>query len=414
MTAARLLVLTPQLPWPPDQGAPIRNWNFLRYLGGDGHYKITLLSFARVGEFGTAIEEQARTVLAKYCDTVEVVPAPASRSKIVRLQTLFTNPQPDLALRLISPPFLDKFRALIQTEKYEAVLCEGLELALFVMATFQGQAQRPRLILDEHNAEWLLQERAYRTDRQAGPKRWPAAAYSFGQARRLRRFEAKTSQFFDQLIAVSPDDKAALERIGVAASLITVIPNGIDLAEFEPHPEVAEEKESLVFTGTMDFRPNVDAVSWFVREVWPLVQKQKPHARFTIVGRRPTAQVRALGRVPGVEVTGSVPDARPYVWRSSLYVVPMRIGGGVRFKVLEALAMGKAVVTTPMGSDGINLVVGREAQVASESIPFARAILDLLDNPDYRQQLGQAGRAFVTENFDWNKLTPRLESVISG
>ncbi len=408
----RLLVLTPQLPYPPDQGAPIRNWNFLRYLGSTSTYDITLLSFARPDEHNTAAESAALRVLHTLCRRVEIVVAPPPRSKASRLQALITNRVPDLALRLASSAFGAKLRELLETEGFDALLCEGLELAAFVMATLPIKAHRPRLILDEHNAEWLLQQRAYQNDREAGPRRYPAAVYSLVQAHRLRRYEAQALNFFDLAIAVSLDDKAALLEIGGADHKIKVIPNGINLDEFAPTPSAIIEPDTLVFTGTMDFRPNVDAVTWFAREIWPIIRAHKPAARFTIVGRRPAPAVVALAQLPGIVVTGSVPDARPYIQRSSVYVVPMRIGGGVRFKVLEALAMGKAVVTTPMGADGIALTPDHEAIVATEPAAFARAVLTLLDNPSRRQQLGETGRAFVMAHYGWPMLTPLLDPVL--
>ena len=409
----RLLVLTPQLPYPPDQGAPIRNWNFLRYLGSTSSYEITLLSFARPGEYDTAAESAARQVLQTLCRRVEIVAAPAPRSKTSRLQALFTKRGPDLALRLASSTFSAKLRELIDTEKFDALLCEGLELSSVVMATIPTQATRPRLILDEHNAEWLLQQRAYQNDREAGPRRYPAAAYSLVQAHRLRRYEVQALKFFDRAIAVSPDDKAALLQIGGATNKIRVIPNGIDLTEFAPNPITTTEPDTLVFTGTMDFRPNVDAVTWFGREIWPTIRAHKPTARFTIVGHRPSPAVIALAQQPGIVVTGSVPDVRPYIKGSCVYVVPMRIGGGVRFKVLEALAMGKAVVTTPLGADGIALTPDHEAIVTTEPAAFAQAVLALLDNSPRRQQLGETGRAFVTAHYGWPMLTPLLDSVLT-
>lgn len=409
----RLLILTPQLPFPPDQGAPIRNWNFIRYLGSSNRYEVTLLSFARPGEHGTTQEATAIETLKKYCSRVEIVAAPPRRSKLARLRTLLKVGRPDLAMRLASPVFQANLKCLLETQRFDAVLCEGLELAPFVLTTFANASPRPRLILDEHNAEWLLQHRAYQNDRAGGYKRLPAAIYSYLQAYRLRLFEQEALKFFDCAIAVSEQDKAALAKIGAAEAKIKVIPNGMDVTEFAPRPEVTEKKDSLVFSGTMDFRPNIDAVTWFINEVWPLIVSQKPNAKFTIVGKRPTTALQALvDKNPGVILTGSVADTRPYIWDSAVYVVPMRIGGGVRFKVLEALAMEKAVVTTAMGADGIPLTPSLDAEVASEPRQFADAVVNLLNNSERRQALGKHGRTFVTAHFDWNNITPILDSLL--
>jgi glycosyltransferase involved in cell wall biosynthesis len=164
----------------------------------------------------------------------------------------------------------------------------------------------------------------------------------------------------------------------------------------------------------MDFRPNVDAVTWFVRTVWPIIKQAKPQARFIIVGRRPAPVVEALKAIAGIEVTGRVPDARPYVHQSEVFVLPMRMGGGVRLKLLEALAMGKAVVTTSFGADGVPLMPEREALFADDPAEFARTCLALLDDAGLRRRLAQAGRAFVMANFDWRTIAPQLDGVLKA
>jgi glycosyltransferase involved in cell wall biosynthesis len=162
----------------------------------------------------------------------------------------------------------------------------------------------------------------------------------------------------------------------------------------------------------MDFRPNVDAVLWFANEIWSKIRLARPEAIFCIVGRRPTPAVQALAKLPGITVTGTVPDARPFVQEAALYLVPMRMGGGVRFKVLEALAMGKAVLTTPMGADGIPVNSGKEVLIANNPQEFSAAAIRLLQNPTLRKELAANGRTFVAEHFDWRKITPLLEEVL--
>jgi sugar transferase (PEP-CTERM/EpsH1 system associated) len=405
----KVLLLTPQTPFPPDQGAPIRNLSFVRYLGQDPRYELSILSFARPDEDPAA--SPALTELAKYCRMVKLVAHPPRRAKLSRLRDSLFSPLPDLAKRLASPQFEAALANLLQTGTFDVIQCEGLEMAPFMLHQRQGQAAR--LVLDEHNAEYLLQRRIFEQDWQSGWKRRPAALYSWLQARRLAHYEREVLSRFDRAIAVSEPDRAALAGLGGTQRPIAVIPNGIDLAEFSLQHS-PEEPASLVFTGTMDFRPNVDAVNWFAGEVWPLILAQKPEARFYIVGRRPTPAVVALQNRSGIEVTGTVPDARPYVRRSALYIVPMRMGGGVRFKVLEAMALGKAIVTTRMGADGIDLTAGQEALVADTAQDFAGQVVALLNDPARRQALALHGRRFVEENFDWRKITPLLDDVLAG
>jgi sugar transferase (PEP-CTERM/EpsH1 system associated) len=406
----KILLLTPQTPYPPDQGAPIRNFSFVRYLGQDPRYELTLLSFARPGE--DAANSPALAELSKYCHHVELIPHPARRSKLSRLRDSLFSPLPDLAKRLASPLYDAALVKILKSQAFNVIQCEGLEMAPFVLA--QAKSLNARLVLDEHNAEFLLQRRIFEQDWQSGWKRRPAALYSWLQARRLTRYEREALGRFDRSIAVSEPDRVVLTALGATHRPVAVIHNGIDLDEFSPDSNEQEQPDRLVFTGTMDFRPNVDAVSWFAGEVWPLVLAQKPAARFFIVGRRPAPAVTALGNRPGIEVTGTVPDARPYVRQSTLYIVPMRMGGGVRFKVLEAMALGKAIVTTQMGADGIDLAAGKEAVVADTAQDFAGAVVALLDDPTRRAALAQHGRRFVEVNFDWRKITPQLDEVLTG
>ncbi|MEI7555955.1 glycosyltransferase [Candidatus Chlorohelix sp.] len=407
----KILILTPQNPFPPDQGAPIRNYNFIKYLGATGKYNIALLSFVRPEEIEES-HEAAYAELSKYCTRVEFVAHPPVRSKIKRVQSLALNPLPDLALRLVSSHFQEKLNRLVTEFKPDVLLCEALELAPFVHELFKNSGiSRPKLVLDEHNAEYLLQKRAYESDFKTGLRRYPTALYSYIQTQRLNKYESEALGFFDAAIAVSDNDRKALLSLSPDAQ-IKVIPNGIDLEEYAPDPTAVELPKRLVFTGSMDFRPNVDAVVWFANEIWSKIRLAKPEATFYIVGRRPAPAVQALANLPGITVTGQVPDARPFVREAELYIVPMRMGGGVRFKVLEALAMGKAVLTTTMGADGIPITPGKEALIANNPQEFSAATIRLLQNPSLKNELATNGRAFVANHFDWRKITPLLDEAL--
>ena len=167
----------------------------------------------------------------------------------------------------------------------------------------------------------------------------------------------------------------------------------------------------MVFDGSMDFRPNVDAVLWFASEVWPHMRRARPEARFYVVGRNPTAQVRQLASLPGITVTGAVEDTRPWVACAAVYVVPMRMGGGVRLKLLQAMAMERGIVCTPMGAEGVPVRHGRELLLAGSPEAFARSALDLMSDPDRRAALGRAARRLVTARYDWSVLLPALDGI---
>jgi glycosyltransferase involved in cell wall biosynthesis len=188
---------------------------------------------------------------------------------------------------------------------------------------------------------------------------------------------------------------------------LVVVTNGVDTEELRPLAPASEPY--LIFTGTMDFRPNVDAARWFCRNVLPLVRQQTPDTHFYIVGQRPTTEVAALGQQPGVTVTGAVPDVLPYWNRAALCLVPMRMGGGVRLKVLEAMALGRPVVSTAIGCEGIDIIPGHHCAIADDPREFARQIVELLSDRARCQAMAARARELVVERYDWRHLVPRLE-----
>jgi glycosyltransferase involved in cell wall biosynthesis len=167
----------------------------------------------------------------------------------------------------------------------------------------------------------------------------------------------------------------------------------------------------LVFTGKMDFRPNVDAVLWFTQGVLPLIREELPETRFWVVGKDPHPRLAPLGGDPAVVLTGAVEDVRPYIAAAAVYVVPLRIGGGTRLKVLEAMAMGKAVVSTALGCEGFDVVPDQELVVADTPSEFAAAVLALLRDPSRGERLGRAARRFAGSRYDWRIIVPRMEQV---
>jgi polysaccharide biosynthesis protein PslH len=185
-----------------------------------------------------------------------------------------------------------------------------------------------------------------------------------------------------------------------------VVPNGVDTDYYRRERANGAPRANLLFTGTMDFRPNVDAVRWFASDILPRLSFQRRDVKLYVVGRAPSRPVlRLAGKSRDVVVTGAVEDVRPYFRQSSVFVVPMRMGGGVRLKLLEALAMGLPVVSTAMGAEGTGLVGGRDVLLADNPERFAREVLRLLEDPQLRDRLAVEGRRVAEERFDWTKVT---------
>ncbi|MGQ9515994.1 MAG: glycosyltransferase [Anaerolineae bacterium] len=409
----RLLVLTSQLPYPPHQGATIRSFNILRQLAGRA--EIDLLSFVSRPE-----EMETAGPLLELCRRTawDITP---QRSLPQRALTTFLSPQPDMALRFASPHFAGLVEEAIHTESYHAVLGVGIDVGRYLLQIADWRqrnasaVRRPALIFDDLNAEYLLQERAFETDLRQWykPRRAAGALYSFIQWRKLRRFEARVCQAVDHVVAVSEADRLALQRL-VPGLDIKVIPNGVDLDYYSPTlpiPPADLPRPALVFTGKMDFRPNVDAAIWFAEQVLPRVRAEYPGATFAIVGRDPLPQVRRLSQLPGVIVTGYVPDDRAYFSAADVYVVPLRVGGGTRLKVLSAMAMGKAIVSTSLGCEGLGVAHEREVLFGDTPEAFAAHVVRLLRDAGLGQEMGRQARQFVEQHYAWSSLVPRFEQL---
>ncbi|HXF64629.1 MAG TPA: glycosyltransferase, partial [Caldilineaceae bacterium] len=295
-------------------------------------------------------------------------------------------------------------------DTYDIVQVEGIEMAQYA----RHAAGRAPVVFDDHNCEYLLQQRNALNDLRV-PRRWHAAGYSLVQWQKLRRYEAQVCREAAAVVAVSGPDRAALWRL-VPEAAITVIPNGIDLAAYPPaEPDPADSSPTLLFTGKMDYRPNIDAALWFGRAVLPLILARRPDVRWQIVGLNPHPRLDVLRRLPQVEITGAVDDVRPYLAAAAVYIIPMRVGGGTRFKALEAMAAAKPIVSTSLGVEGLPVADGRELLLADSPLEFAAAILRLLDDRaqdgSLGRSLGAAARRLVADRYTWETILPALEQL---
>jgi len=410
----KLLFLTPQLPYPPHKGTTLRNFNLIRQLAA--HHEIHLLSFV-----DDESEVRWAEPLRDCCARIDVCRPPRRSLRRRGLDSL-TSRWPDMALRLWTPAMRELVRETLAREPFDVVQVEGIEMARYWLDASESPALRPRArltVFDEHNAEYVLQQRAFETDVRR-PHMWLAALYSFIQWRKLVGYERRCLRAFDVVVAVSETDRKALLRLASGLN-IHVVPNGIDTEFNAPRPLHTPTTPTLVFTGTMDFRPNVDAVTWFCADILPSIKEQVPDVRFTIVGVNPKKAVRRLADDPAVVVTGWVPDVRPYIVGgpspdkgapdiegAAVYVIPLRMGGGTRFKVLEAMALGVPIVSTRVGCEGIDLAPDEEVLLADEPAAFAEAVVSLLRDPARGAEMARRARRRVEEHYDWRAIVPRL------
>ncbi len=397
---AHILLLTPQVPYPPRQGTALRNWGILRGLAAQ--HRVSLLTFAAPDQ---ALEPPVP--LTDIVERVAIIPQP-TRTTRDRLRDLLTTRRPDLTLRLASPAFRQQMQTWLDTCPFDWIQIEGLEMApyLDLLPRLPSTVYRlPSIAFDDHNCEYLLQKRAGSADLRR-PRRWPAALYSAIQWRRLRRYEAAVCRRADLVIAVSEADAQALRRVVPTLDPL-VIPNGITVAEYAGFTDKADlHQPAFVFTGTMDFRPNVDGALWFATEVWPHIHAALPDAHVYFVGRQPHRRLDALRELPGFIITGPVPDTRPYINAATVYIVPLLVGGGTRLKLLEATSMGKAIVSTTLGAEGF-LRPEEAMLLADDPAAFAEACIRLARDAAARVQWEARARAYA-HAYDWDVLLPPL------
>lgn len=395
----RILFLTSQVPYPPHGGGALRVYGLLHGLHRAGH-QLDLLTF---NEPSAPAPEQ--TPLGALCQCIRSVPY-TPRSARQRLHDLLFTRHADLARRFESAEYAAALRDQLRMARYDAIHMQSLEMAAY-LPLLRAAAPQARLIYDAYNAEYDLQRSIFAVDRRQ-VARLPQALYSFIQWRRLMRFERAVCRDSDAVIAVSEADAAALRKLAPEKE-IAVVPNGIFTADYaQPTQRLNLGDSALLFTGTMNYRPNVDAVLWFVEHVLDRVRQAVPSARLFIVGNKPHPRLDAIRQRPDVEITGFVQDVTPFLHSAAIYIAPLRMGSGTRLKLLQAMAVGCAIVSTSVGAQGIALQNGREAIIADDALSFAQAIIGLLNDPDRRAALGAAARQLVQARYDWSVIVPCL------
>ncbi len=286
-------------------------------------------------------------------------------------------------------------------KRFDLVFCDFLQTA----APLRELSTRPKVVF-EHNVEFSLRRRKWAAAEE------PLRRLVYGaEWKKTRRIEADVCRSFDHVITVSEDDRRTLEsEFGVTHT--STIPTGVDTDFFRPMND-GPQPGHLVFVGSMDWDPNDDGAAWFLREIYPRIRQVVPNVSFSIVGRAPSSRLRSIAKKEqGVEITGWVPDVRPYLGKAEVVVVPLRVGGGTRIKIPEAMAMAKAVVSTPIGAEGLPFHDGREIRLAEQPEQFARAVVELLRNTHVRNSIATAARDEVVNNHGWEAVVTRVEQIL--
>jgi sugar transferase (PEP-CTERM/EpsH1 system associated) len=385
---------------PIDKGGRIRTYNMLRAL--KHQHRVTYLTL----DNGGAAPDAAESAL-EYCHELIRVPFAEARRRSPRfwleLLTNLASPLPYAIAKYRSERLRAEIRNAVQDRGIDVLVCDFLAPSQNVPDGLPCTT-----VLFQHNVEAAIWRR--HADVRVNPL---SKTYFREQWRRMERFERSECLRFDRVVAVSRADAEAIER-DYRVTDVGDVPTGVDVDFFRPAGRATRNPRNLVFTGSMDWMPNEDGITWFVDDVLPRIHARMPDVTLTIVGRHPPPRIQQLAKQDSrLEVTGSVPDVRPYLERAAAFIVPLRVGGGTRLKIFEALAMELPLVSTTIGAEGLPLQDGYHLVIADAAQQFAESILELLADTERAGSLANAGADYVRSHFGWDRAAARFMELIS-
>ncbi len=392
-----LLMVTAGLPRPLG-GANTRNFHLLKTLSQK--YKISLLVLANDAEIN---ESEVVSSLNEFAYSIQLIPyeLPDRFKRLIQLLDAVRGRSYFLNLFIV-PEMQYALDTICARNHFDIVLFESVFVAGYQLPA------GGKTVIDQHNIEHELLERTSKHEK-ALLRKW----YSWRESQLLKQGEIERCRKADVVLVTSEREYDALRNL-LPEQHIEVIPNGVDIATFIQRDPAQEIAHRIIFTGSMDYYPNIEAVLFFARKCWPLIQSQVPSASWQIVGKDPPREVRDLAALPGITVTGTVPDVTSYLSSATVAIAPLQIGSGTRLKILEALAMQKAVVSTSLGCEGLSVTSGEHLIVADRAQEFAQAVVDLIQDTQKRNALGNAGRKFVETVYSWESCGNRLLEVLKA
>jgi sugar transferase (PEP-CTERM/EpsH1 system associated) len=393
-----LLYLAHRIPYPPNKGDKIRSWNILRDLAA--HYRVHLGCFV-----DDPVDRVHQPMLEALCASCHFASLNPSLARLRGLVGLLSGAP--ITIGYYRDAGLARWiRRLLQSREIRRIFVFSSSMAQYVLGEAAARTTRIIDFVDVDSDKWGQYARA---------KPWPASWIYGRESRTLLAFERRAAAAADSSLFVSEAEADLFRRLAPeSADRVAALNNGVDLDFFDsaaryPNP-FAESAETLVFTGAMDYWANVDAVTWFAREILPQVRARRPRAEFCIVGARPAAQVQALAARPGITVTGRVDDVRPYIAHAALVVAPLRLARGVQNKVLEAMAMARPVLATPEALEGIDAEPGSEVLCASGTA-FAEATVAALAAPELAD-IGRRARHRTEAAYGWTAHLAGLKTIL--
>ena len=399
----RILFLSQVLPYPLDAGPKMRSYYVLRHLAQE--HKVTLLTFIRDTD-----RPQDIAHLSEFCQTVHPVPIHRSLYHDLKFfaQSWFSG-QPFLIARDQHPAMNDKIRELMQSGTFDVVHADQLWMAQYALVAEQVPVSaRPKLILDQHNAVYLIPQRL--ADGESNPVK---RLFLAREGRLLADFEVKVCERFDDVVWVTGEDRQAVAALAEAGPLAqhhsTIIPICADPTVTQP-VERAPNARRITFLGGLHWPPNAQGVIWFAENVFPQIRTEIPDALLTVIGKNPPAGLSG----EGIELTGYVADPIPYLSETAVFIVPLHAGGGMRVKILDAWSWGLPIVSTTIGAEGIDIEPDADILIADSVPAFADAVVRIFRDPALARQLSLNGRQTVLDKYNWQKIYSAWDDVYRG
>ena len=391
----KILMVAPDLPYPLNNGGKIRTHHLLKNLALNN--EVTLVAFDRYPD-----ELGRNEALESICTKVISVPIDAhqqrSQKRKMQLLSLFRR-KPYQYFHNFSPRMQQVIDSCLSEVQYDVV-----HVVLAQMGYYRV-TKDPLFVLDQQNVEYEILYRTYAAEKASIRK-----LYNFAEWKKFQHDEANICRRVDLCLTPSLRDSEILKH-HAPKTQFSVVPNGVDSTYFQDSGSHVPEEASILFTGTIDYYPNTDGLRYFLSTIFPLIKERLPTMRFYIAGKDPPPEIEKYATDPNVVVTGFVEDIREYFERSQVVVVPLRIGGGTRLKILEAMAMKKPVVATPIGAEGIDVEDGKNILLEEDPQKFADAVIGLINNLPQQKQLGAAGRQLVEQKYDWISVAANLEAT---
>ena len=392
----KILWVKPGKLLPLDTGGKLRTYNILRNLAAT--HDLTYLSYYG-GQRDQAYEREVLTNLPGTVSVYTAAPEAMGSARYFDYLRHFSNPAPYSISKFAARQVQKLLREWVSQHKFDVAVCDFLASTL----NFPDKLVTPTALF-QHNVETILWKR--KADFEA---KWLDRIVSKVEYAKMRRFEPEQTRRFHHVIAVSETDRETMSPM-VGREHISVVPTGVDLRKYRYDPAAPPSGPLVVFTGSMDWAPNIDGVEFFCKEIWPQVLAKIPAARFRIVGRDPQPRVKVLAS-ENVEVTGTVPSIIDHLREAAVFVVPLRIGGGTRIKIYEGMAMGKATVSTKVGAEGLDVQHGRDILLEDSPAGFANAIVTFLQNEEVRRRY-EAAAAATARKYDWSVITEQFVQVL--